>query len=84
MERRGFLGALAAMLVARKITLPSEHTQRVTATEIVERWKTMNRVSTVRTGLPPLAWRRLNDGPAIQKILRQQNEILNDLPWKEE
>lgn len=70
MNRRSFLGALAVVCAAPRALMALEKSAPV-------------RVSTVRTGLPPLKWRPLNEDQAgLVRLMYTRNEILDNMPWK--
>ena len=49
------------------------------------------RKTTIRMGMPSPTWRKLHEGvqpskhiTRVVEVLNRRNEILDDLPWKEE
>jgi hypothetical protein len=62
--RRGFLGALALLITARKWEWPQTDTYHVHFTHHETVWR----------------YRHVQN---IRDLLNQENDILNDLPWKE-
>ncbi len=82
MERRGFLGVLAAALIARKLPAPEpvqDYDYQVTATEILERrlqfydqygrgWSTNNLKATQEQ---------------LMEMWAETNEVLENMLWEE-
>lgn len=84
MKRREFLATLAAAFVASKIKLPPEPTtiDPVEFTGLQAKFTTLHEPIRIRTGLPPVQWRRLNQRAV--ELLNEPNAMLTDVQWLEQ
>lgn len=98
-KRRGFLAALVAIAAAPKALLVLG--KKAPAVDGLSEWKFAVRqndvyiekdllvrypLRTVRTGLPQVQWRLLNQGVNPQDVkgmFAQTNDVLDDMPWVE-
>jgi hypothetical protein len=80
-NRRSFVGALLAAIALRK--LPADRLGPGVSVSNAYAPRRLGHRTTVRTGLPSVRWRRLNEVEELREMLGRQNEILMQMPWLE-
>lgn len=82
MQRRSFFGALATVLLAPKALLAKPAPEIVGTDPRVFTGLQVGKQGR-RTGLPTMQWRAINTSDEMIKMLKQTNEILMEMPWRE-